>query len=79
VIASRQVPLRMPRCHVRIDNRARVHDLQLRLKDFNALEKERPLLFKEDRKSLVRSYHSLVSFNLREVRVHGQVQGHGRR
>src|ERR1041385_9129486 len=51
-----------------------MHDLQRRPKDFNALEKERPLLFKEDRKTLIRRYDSFVSLALCEVRIQGGVE-----
>src|SRR6185369_14435452 len=46
----------------------------LRLEDVDAFKKERPLLFEEDWKTLIRCDHQLVRFNLREIRIDGEVE-----
>src|SRR5439155_1847571 len=62
-----------------IDNRACVHGLQWCVEDVDALEEEGPLLFEEDRKPRVRRDDGLVGLDLREVRIHGEIQRDRRR
>src|SRR6185437_6254601 len=64
---------------IRIDDRPRMHRLQWRLQDFDAFEKEWPLLFKENREALIGGDDSFVRLDLREVRVQGHIERHRRR
>jgi len=61
---------------VGINNRASVHDLDRGLKNVYAFEKERPLLFVENRKALICSHHKLIGFDLREVGVQRHIERH---
>src|SRR5262245_44698937 len=62
-----------------IDYRAGMDGLQRRLKKIDALKKEGPLLFEEDRESLVGRDHRLVGFDLREIGIDCGVESDGRR
>ncbi len=64
--------------NVRIDDRARVHGGNRRSKDVDAFKEERSFFGKEDGKSLVRSDHELIGFNLSEIGIDRKVDGDGR-
>src|SRR5213593_2875971 len=64
--------------NVRIDDRARVHRGDLRVKDVDTFKEERPFLREEDRKALVRRDYKLIRFDLCEVGIQSKVQGHVR-
>src|SRR6185295_9281926 len=59
-----------------IDNRARVHGRDRRLKNLDAFEKERSFLREEDRETLVCGDYELIRLYLREVRIDGQIDCH---
>ena len=48
------------------------------LEDVDAFEKERPLLRKENRETLVRSNDKLIRFDLGEVRIDCEIYSDGR-
>ena len=50
-----------------------------RVEDIDAFEEERALLGKEDGEALVRRDDELVCFDLRKVRIDGEVEGDVRR
>ena len=57
-----------------VDNGARVHRRQRRLKNVDTFEEERALLLEEDREALVRGDNRLIGLDLREVGVVGEVE-----
>src|SRR5262249_40318454 len=62
------------RSDVGIDNRARVHRPDRRLKYFHAFKKEWALLIKKDREALICSDDQLVGFNLGEIRIDSGIE-----
>src|ERR1051325_8093535 len=56
-----------------------MHRLQRRLKNIDAFEKERPLLFKEDWKALIRGDDGLIGFDLSKVGIDRHIESHRRR
>src|SRR6266508_1852312 len=86
VVRSQQQPEAVPPATpgqlervIGIDYRAGMDGLQRRLKKIDALKKEGPLLFEEDRESLVGRDHRLVGFDLREIGLDRGVESDGGR
>src|SRR6478672_8851138 len=46
----------------------------LRIENVDAFKKERTLFRKENREALVRSNYQLVGFDLRKIRIEGEIQ-----
>src|SRR5215218_8230122 len=83
IIACNQKAKRIPSyftgylgCIIRINDRSRMNCLQRCLENVDALEKERPLFFKEDWETLICRDDCFVSFNLCKVGIHRKVEGH---
>ena len=56
-----------------------MHGLNRRLKNIDAFQKERPLLFKENWETLISGDNGLVGFHLSKIGIHRQVKSHSRR
>ena len=65
--------------HFRVDDGARMHDRERRLKNVYAFEEERAFLWKEDWKALISRDDCLIRFDLREVWIESEVERDGRR
>src|SRR6185503_3621243 len=61
-------------CEIRINNGPSVVGKNLRLKYFDAFQKERTLLSKEDREPLICCNYQLVRFDLCKVRINCKVE-----